>query len=58
MVGGIPRNSFVFVEFGDSGGVFELAAFVLAALMLDIAELVERFLELAGEAGAVEAQGG
>ena len=48
----------MFVEFGDSGGVFELAAFVLAALMLDIAELVERFLELAGEAGAVEAQGG
>ena len=29
---------------------------MLAALMLDIAELIERFLELAGEAGAVEAQ--
>src|ERR1039457_3587786 len=37
MIGGLPRNSLVFMEFEDGGGVFELAALVLAALELDIA---------------------
>jgi len=58
MVGGIPGNSFVFVEFEEGGGVFKVALLALAALGLNGAELGERFLELAGEALAVEAQGG
>src|ERR1035438_111308 len=58
MVGGLPGNSFVFMEFEDGGGVFELAAFVGAALELDIAELIERLLELAGEAGAIQCEAG
>ena len=58
MVGGIPRNSFVLMEFQDVGGVAEVAALLVAALVLDGAELVERFLELAGEARAVESEGG
>jgi hypothetical protein len=40
MVGGLPRNAFMFMKFEDCGGVFELAAFVDAALGLDGAELV------------------
>src|ERR1017187_5430287 len=58
MIGGLPRNSFVFVKFEDGGGVFELAALVLGAVELDIAELIERLLELAGEAGAVQSEAG
>jgi hypothetical protein len=40
--------------FEHGGGVFEIAALALAAVGLDFAELVQRFLELAGEAMAVE----
>jgi hypothetical protein len=42
-------------EFGRFG---KLAALQTAALFLDIAELLERFLELAGEARAVQAESG
>ncbi len=48
----------MFVEFEEGGGVFEIALLALAALGLDGAELSERFLELAGEALRVEAEGG
>ena len=58
MVGGLPRNAFVFMEFEDGGGVPELAALVLAAFELNVAKLVEGLLKLAREAGAVEAQSG
>jgi hypothetical protein len=46
------------MEFEDGGGVFELAALVLAAVELDIAELIERLLELASEAGAIQCEAG
>ena len=46
------------MEFEDCGGVPELALFVLQAVILDFAEFVERFLELAGKAGAVKTQAG
>jgi hypothetical protein len=40
----------LFVEFEEGGGVFELAALVVAAVGLDAAEVLESFLELAREA--------
>jgi hypothetical protein len=43
------------MEFQEFGCVAEIAAFLVLAVGLDGAELVERFLELAGEARAVEA---
>ena len=46
MIGGLPRNSLVLMEFEDCGGVFELAPFMLAALELDFAELLDGLLEL------------
>jgi hypothetical protein len=46
------------MEFEDGGGIFELAALVMAAVELDIAELIERLLELAGEAGAIQCEAG
>ncbi len=58
IVGGIPWNSFVLMEFEDVGGVAEVAALLVAPVVLDLAELVECFLELAGEAGAVESEHG
>ena len=58
MVGGLPGNSFVLMEFEEGGGVFEVAALALAAVGLDLAERVEGFLELAGEALAVDAEVG
>ena len=58
MVGGIPRNSFVFVEFEEGGGIFEIAALAIGAVGLDFAELVERLLELAGQPLRVHAEGG
>ena len=42
----------------DAGGVAELMALAAETLFLQVAELVERFLELAGEAGAVEREFG
>jgi len=56
MVGGVPGNSFVFMEFEDGGGVFELAVLIAEALVLDVAELIERLLELARETGAVQSE--
>ena len=56
MVGGVPGNSFVFVEFEEDGGVFEVATLAFGAVRLDFAELVETFLELAGEAVALDAE--
>jgi hypothetical protein len=41
----------------DFGGFGELAA-LQAALVLEVAELIESFLELAGEARAVQSKGG
>ncbi|MBZ5611905.1 MAG: hypothetical protein LAP38_26895, partial [Acidobacteriia bacterium] len=56
MIGGVEGNSFVFVEFEEGGGVFEVAALALMAVGLDVAELVEGFLELAGEALALDGE--
>ena len=58
MVGGLPGDSFVFMQFEECGGIAEVALFALAAVCLDFAELAEVLLELAGEALAVEAEGG
>jgi len=58
ILGGIVRNSFVFVEFEEGGGAFEVVLLAVAAFGLEGAELVECLLELAGEALAVEAEGG
>jgi hypothetical protein len=56
MVGGLPGNSFLFMEFEEGGGVPEVAALALVTIGLDVEELVERFLELAGEALALDAE--
>ena len=58
MIGGLERKSFVFMKFQEIGGLAELVALFAAALFLDVAELVERLLELAREAGAIEAEDG
>ena len=42
----------------DFGGFGEVAALQAAALFLDVAELIEGFLKLAGEARAVQAERG
>ena len=44
------------MEFEERGGVFEVAALALGAVLLDRAEGVEAFLELAGEALALDAE--
>jgi hypothetical protein len=58
MIDRLPGNSFVFVEFEEGGGVFEVVALALGAVRLDVAEFVEAFLELAGEALALDAEVG
>src|ERR1700733_8156211 len=58
MVGGLPGNSFVFVEFQEGRGIFQVAALALHAVGLDIAEHVQVFLKLAGEPLGVHAKGG
>jgi hypothetical protein len=58
MVGGLPGNSFVFVEFEEGGGVLEVAALAFGAGGLDVTERVEAFLELAREPLGVQAEGG
>ncbi|MBV9772040.1 MAG: hypothetical protein JOZ32_20875 [Bryobacterales bacterium] len=58
MVGRLPGNSFAFMEFEESGGVFEVAALALGAIRLDRAEGVEALLELAGEALTLDAEVG
>jgi len=46
------------MEFQDSGGLLEVALLLVAALVLDFAELFHGFLELAGEPLAVQTEGG
>ena len=58
MVGGLPGNPFAFVELYELGCGAEIAALLVLAVGVDSDELVELFLELAREAGAVEAQAG
>jgi hypothetical protein len=58
MIGGLPGNSSVFVEFEEGGGIFEVAALALGAVGLDLAELVEALLELPGKALALDAEVG
>ena len=58
MIGWIPRNSFVFVVFEHAGRVLQIYLLSFTALCLEGAELLERLLELAGEALAVNAEGG
>jgi hypothetical protein len=58
MIGGLPGNAFVFMEFQKIGGIAEVVTLLLAAIGLEVAELAEGVLELAGEAGAVESQAG
>jgi hypothetical protein len=56
MIGGLPGNSFVLMEFEEGGSVFEVVVLALAAVGLDFAELVERFLKLAGDALRLDAE--
>src|SRR5580704_3632585 len=58
MIGGLPRNFFVFVEFEEGGGIFESAALALGTVGLDVTERVHGFLKLAGEPLVVHAEGG
>jgi hypothetical protein len=46
------------MEFEDGGGVAKVAPLTLEALGLEVLELVEGFLELAGETLAVNAERG
>jgi hypothetical protein len=48
----------VLVEFQEGRGVLEVSLLLVAALGLDLAELVQGFLELAGESLVVEAESG
>ena len=56
--GGLRGKSFALMANEDFRGFGELAALQTAALVLDVAELIESFLELAGEARAVQAESG
>jgi len=58
MIGGLPGNAFVFMEFQKIGGIAEVAALLLASAGLEIAELSQRVLELAGETCGVKSQAG
>jgi hypothetical protein len=58
MLGGVKGNPFAFMEFQEGCGAFEVALLLVATLGLDFAELVQGFLELAGESLIVEAEGG
>lgn len=42
-------DAFVFMEFPEGHGFFQIAALAFGALGLDLAELIQGFLELAGE---------
>jgi hypothetical protein len=55
---GIQGKSFVLKAQEELGGFVELTALQAAALFLDFAEPIEGFLELAGKAGAVQAERG
>ncbi len=58
MIGGLPGNSFAFVEFEEGSGVFKRAALALGAVRLDVAERVEALLELARKTLALDAEVG
>jgi len=58
MIGGLPWDPLVFVEFKEGGGVLEVAALALGVVSLDVAEGFEALLELAGETLALDAEGG
>jgi hypothetical protein len=38
MIGGLPGDSFVFMEFEECGGVLEVTALALGPFSLDLAE--------------------
>jgi hypothetical protein len=46
------------MEFQEGRGALEVALLLVAAVGLDLAELLQGFLELAGESLAVQTQGG
>jgi len=56
MIGGLPGNSFVFMQNEERGGVLQVTALLLAALDLEIAKDFERLVELAGEAVQLDAE--
>ena len=58
MVGGLPGKSFVLMAQEEFGRFGELAALEVTAIFLDFAELIEGFLELTGEARAVQPERG
>jgi hypothetical protein len=58
MVGGLPAKASASMEFQELGGVAKVGAFLVQTLGLEGAELVERVLILAREAGAVEREFG
>jgi hypothetical protein len=58
MIGGLPGDFAVFVEFEEGGGVLEIAALALEPGGLDIAKRVEALLKLPGEALALDAEVG
>ena len=56
--GGVRVKSFALVAYEELSRFVEKAALQAATLVLDVAELVDGFLELAGEARAVQAKRG
>ena len=58
MVGRLPGKPFVLMANEELGGFGELAALDMTALFLDLAELIDGFLELAGETRAVQSERG
>ncbi len=58
MIGGMPGDTSVFVEFEEGGGIVELAALMLGAIGLDLTELVEAAVELPGKALALDTEVG
>src|ERR1700690_939228 len=58
MIGGLPGNSFVLVEFEQGGGIVEVAALAVDAVGLDLAKGLEGLLELAGETMALDTEVG
>jgi hypothetical protein len=58
ILGGVVRNSFMFVEFQEGGGALEVALLLEAPLGLYFAEMVQGLLELAGEPLGVHAESG
>jgi hypothetical protein len=57
MIGGLPGNSLVLVEFEERDGSSEIATITLEALGLDLPEGFEALLKLARKAMAVDEVG-